>query len=86
MRDGVSLSADVYLPLGGDGLPTIVQWTPYESTRDRFVPGGVASPSAATPLVVVDIRGRYESGGHLRRLSHDGPDAFDTLTWAAGEQ
>ena len=28
MRDGVTLSADVYLPLGANGLPTIVQWTP----------------------------------------------------------
>ncbi len=37
MRDGISLSADVYLPLGGEGLPTIIQWTPYESTRERFV-------------------------------------------------
>ena len=41
MRDGISLSADVYLPLGGQGLPTIVQWTPYESTRERFISWGV---------------------------------------------
>ncbi len=40
MRDGISLSADVYLPLGGQGLPTIVQWTPYESTRERFISWG----------------------------------------------
>ncbi len=36
-RDGIALSADVYLPLGGGALPTIVQWTPYESTRERFI-------------------------------------------------
>ena len=35
MRDGITLSADVYLPLAANGLPTIVQWTPYESTRER---------------------------------------------------
>ena len=36
-RDGITLSADVYLPLSGGPLPTIVQWTPYESTRERFI-------------------------------------------------
>jgi len=41
MRDGITLSADVYLPRSGGALPTIVQWTPYESTRERFIAWGV---------------------------------------------
>ena len=41
MRDGISLSADVYLPLSGGPLPAIVQWTPYESTRERLISWGV---------------------------------------------
>jgi hypothetical protein len=86
MRDGVTLSADVYLPLSGGPLPTIVQWTPYESTRERFVSWGVWFAQRGYAAVVVDVRGRYESGGEFYAWTHDGVDAHDTLTWAAGEQ
>ena len=50
MRDGIELSADVYLPLADGPLPTIVQWTPYESTRERFIAWGVfRAPRATRP-------------------------------------
>ncbi len=86
MRDGISLSADVYLPLRAQGLPTIVQWTPYESTRERFVSWGVWFARHGYAAVVVDVRGRYESEGRFTAWEHDGRDAHDTLTWAAAEQ
>ena len=85
MRDGITLSADVYLPLGGRDLPTIVQWTPYESTRERFVEWGVWFARRGYAAVVVDVRGRYESDGEFYAWTKDGVDAHDTLTWAAGE-
>jgi putative CocE/NonD family hydrolase len=84
-RDGITLSADVYLPLSGGPLPTIVQWTPYESTRDRFIAWGVWFAQRGYAAVVVDTRGRYESEGVFTAWEHDGADAHDTLTWAAGE-
>lgn len=86
LREGISLSADVYLPLGAQGLPTIVQWTPYESTRERFVSWGVWFASRGYAAVVVDVRGRYESEGTFAAWTHDGPDAYDTVTWAADQQ
>ena len=86
MRDGISLSADVYLPLGGQGLPTIIQWTPYESTRERFISWGVWFASRGYAAVVVDVRGRYESEGAFTAWTHDGRDAYDTVTWAAGQR
>ncbi len=86
MRDGISLSADVYLPLGASGLPTIVQWTPYESTRERFVSWGAWFAKRGYAAVVVDVRGRYESEGRFVAWTHDGVDAHDTLTWAAAQQ
>ena len=85
-RDGLNLSADVYLPLSGGPLPTIVQWTPYESTRERFIGWGVWFAQRGYASVVVDVRGRYESEGVFTAWIHDGPDAHDTLTWATGEQ
>jgi uncharacterized protein len=86
MRDGITLSADVYLPLGARGLPTIVQWTPYESTRERFVSWGVWFARRGYAAVVVDVRGRYESDGQFTAWEYDGQDAYDTVTWAAAEQ
>lgn len=86
MRDGISLSADVYLPLGRQGLPTIIQWTPYESTRERFVSWGAWFAKRGYAAVVVDCRGRYESDGEFTAWTYDGQDAYDTVTWAAGEQ
>lgn len=86
LREGISLSADVYLPLRAEGLPTIIQWTPYESTRERFVSWGVWFASRGYAAVVVDVRGRYESEGTFAAWTHDGPDAYDTVTWAADQQ
>jgi putative CocE/NonD family hydrolase len=85
-RDGIHLSADVYLPLSGGPLPTIVQWTPYESTRERFIAWGVWFARRGYAAVVVDVRGRYESEGVFTAWEHDGADAHDTLTWAASQQ
>jgi putative CocE/NonD family hydrolase len=86
MRDGITLSADVYLPLSGGPHPTIYQWTPYESTRERFVAWGVWFAQCGYAAVVSDVRGRYESGGEFDPWRSDGPDAQDSLTWAAGER
>jgi uncharacterized protein len=85
LRDGISLSADVYLPVSAGRLPTIVQWTPYESTRERFIAWGVWFARQGYAAVVVDVRGRYESDGAFTAWVHDGQDAHDTLTWAAAE-
>jgi putative CocE/NonD family hydrolase len=86
MRDGVRLSADVYLPRGLRGpLPTIYQWTPYESTRDRFVGWGVWFASRGYAAVVQDVRGRYESGGEFVAYHRDGVDAYDSFDWAAAQ-
>jgi uncharacterized protein len=84
-RDGITLSADVYLPLSGGPLPTLVQWTPYESTRERFIAWGVWFARRGYAAVVVDVRGRYESEGEFYAWTKDGVDAHDTLTWVADQ-
>ena len=85
LRDGISLSADVYLPLSGGPHPTIYQWTPYESTRERFVAWGAWFAKRGYAAIVVDCRGRYESEGTFTAWETDGADAHDTLTWAASQ-
>ena len=85
MRDGIRISADVYVPLGAGALPTIIQFTPYESTRERFIAWGVWFARRGYAAVVVDVRGRYESEGEFYPWTKDGVDAHDTLTWAAAQ-
>ncbi len=63
MRDGVRLSADVYLPAAGGPFPTIVTRTPYESARDVFIENGFWWARRGYAFVVQDCRGRFESEG-----------------------
>jgi len=61
MRDGVRLSADVYLPVEPGRWPVILIRTPYNNTR--HVAEAVHSASRGYAVVVVDNRGRYDSEG-----------------------
>jgi len=81
LRDGVELSADVYLPLADGPWPTIVQWTPYESVRERFIAWGAWFAARGYAAVVIDVRGRYESGGEFVAWTGDGEDAYDSIDW-----
>ena len=85
LRDGVTVSADVYLPLGQGPWPVIYQWTPYESTRERFIEWGVWFAQRGYAAVVQDVRGRYESGGDFLAWERDGTEAVDSIDWAAAE-
>lgn len=49
MRDGVILYADIFLPVGGKGLPAILSWSPYGKTLPQQAPPGV-SPNAVSGL------------------------------------
>ena len=68
MRDGISISADVYLPLSGGPHPTIYQWTPYESTRERFVGWGVWFAQRGYAAVVSRRARPVRVGGRVRGL------------------
>ncbi|HKF75541.1 MAG TPA: CocE/NonD family hydrolase [Candidatus Dormibacteraeota bacterium] len=83
-RDGVTLSADVYLPTVPGTWPVVYQWTPYESTRDRFIAWGVWFAERGYAAVVQDVRGRYESEGRFSAYE-DGRDAYDSLDWAVAQ-
>ena len=86
-RDGITLSADVYLPLGGGA-----------AADDRPV-DAVRVDARALHRLGRLVRAARLRGGRRRRArplrvgrassppgSYDGVDAQDTLTWAAGEQ
>jgi uncharacterized protein len=85
MRDGVRLSADVYLPASGGPFPTILTRTPYESLRDTFVDRGVFWARRGYAFCVQDVRGRYESEGIFGADAQEASDGCDTLDWVAAQ-
>ena len=82
MRDGVRLSANVFLPADRARVPAIVERTPYGKGLDitslyqAFVDRGYA-------VVAQDVRGRYESEGVFEPLEQEPNDGDDTLNWIA---
>ncbi len=82
MRDGVRLSANVFLPRGSGRWPAVLFRTPYDpngpSSRSYrgFIQRGYA-------VVIEEVRGRYASEGEFGRVEQEGPDASDTISWIA---
>ena len=85
MRDGVRLSADVFLPAAGGPFPTILTRTPYESGRDVFTENGFWWARRGYAFVVQDCRGRFESEGAFHAYLPEIEDGYDTLEWVASQ-
>src|ERR1022692_3523984 len=87
MRDGVTLSADVYRPDAEGRFPVILSRTPYlKSPRDKeglercryFAARGYV-------FVVADVRGRGDSGGTFVPYRDEGRDGFDAIEWCSAQ-
>ncbi|GEL76481.1 CocE/NonD family hydrolase [Tenuibacillus multivorans] len=83
MRDGVMLSADVYLPKGEGVYPTIVVRTPYMKTRDKEHQQALYFSNHDYSVVNIDVRGRGDSDGEFVPYRHDGIDGYDSIEWVA---
>ncbi|MEU6760238.1 CocE/NonD family hydrolase [Streptomyces sp. NPDC046685] len=88
MRDGVLLSADLYLPEGSSGpFPVLIRRTPYGKSGN---PGGASVDGlrmvrAGYALLVQDVRGRFGSGGTFEPYWNEADDGADTVAWAAAQ-
>lgn len=80
VSDGVTLSADLYLPAGEGRYPTVIQRTPYNNNPDGAGPLFAARGYA---YVTVDVRGRHDSQGDFYPYRDDGQDGYDVIEWAA---
>ncbi len=94
MRDGTVLAADVYRPesesgadTGEEGLPTLVERTPYDKGENTEVPVELARRGFA--VVVQDVRGTFASEGTFYPYRSgglaEGQDGYDTVEWAAAQ-
>jgi putative CocE/NonD family hydrolase len=82
MRDGVRLSANVFLPSETARVPAILVRTPYGKGPD-ITPHYQAFVERGYAVVVQDVRGRYESEGAFLPLTQEPLDGDDTLNWIA---
>jgi hypothetical protein len=80
MRDGIRLSANIYLPSGSGRWPVLLVRTPYGKGADLY-PSYRIFIDRGYAVVVQDVRGRYQSEGVFRPLVQEGPDGEDTLNW-----
>jgi putative CocE/NonD family hydrolase len=87
MRDGVTLSADLYRPDAPGRFPVILTRTPYlKSPRDKeglercryFAARGYV-------YVVADVRGRGDSGGTFVPYIDEGRDGWDAIEWCSAQ-
>jgi putative CocE/NonD family hydrolase len=80
MRDGVLLSADIYLPTGPGPFPALLCRTIYDNQAryvdwvEPFVHGGYA-------VAIQDCRGRYDSDGDWDPYVCEANDGYDTQEW-----
>lgn len=90
MRDGVELATDFYRPLGYPGkLSTILIRTKYGKAAYRLpeprYPEAMMFAAQGYAVVVQELRGLFDSGGHFSLLEHDAKDGYDTLSWIASQ-
>jgi putative CocE/NonD family hydrolase len=81
MRDGVTLSADIYRPQADGKFPVLLQRTPYD--KNNGVETGLAGAARGYVVIFQDVRGRYTSEGEWYTFKHESEDGYDTIEWAA---
>jgi predicted acyl esterase len=87
MRDGIELSADVWMPAGHRRCAAILVRTPYLKTMEllRFPELGEYFARRGYVVVVQDVRGRGDSDGTFGFHLADEADGYDTVEWLANQ-
>jgi putative CocE/NonD family hydrolase len=85
MRDGVRLSADLFVPDGDGPFPTVLIRTPYDNTLPGHVARARVLADRGYAVVLQDVRGRFDSEGVYTPFRNEGPDGFDTQEWIGAQ-
>ena len=85
MRDGVELSADMYLPRGEGKFPTVLMRTPYSNNTDDMIAKGCRLANSGYACVIQDCRGRWDSAGDYYPF-REGEDGYDTQEWVGRQE
>lgn len=81
MRDGITLSTDIYIPNGSGPFPTLLTRTPYDNSVDQYVDMAKFYTGQGYAYVIQDCRGRYDSGGVFYAWFNEANDGYDTQEW-----
>jgi putative CocE/NonD family hydrolase len=90
MRDGITLSADVYRPNDSAGnsrqYPVILTRTPYMKLSERMLVPAKYFAERGYIFVAMDVRGRGDSDGVFIPYINEGQDGYDAIEWCASQQ
>jgi putative CocE/NonD family hydrolase len=80
MRDGVELSANIFLPKAEDEFPVILVRTPYGKGNEKNG-DGLFYAGRGYVVVMQDCRGKGASQGKWEPFASEGDDGRDTQKW-----
>jgi len=83
MRDGITLSADIYRPDSGQRFPALLLRTPYSNNSPDEIQNSTWFAARGYVVVNQDVRGRYDSDGEFYPYRHEADDGYDTDEWIA---
>jgi len=89
MRDGITLSCDIYRPI--DSLhtsrkyPVILTRTPYMKLNERMLVSAKYFAERGYVFVAMDVRGRGDSDGAFVPYFNEGKDGYDAIEWCASQ-
>jgi putative CocE/NonD family hydrolase len=87
MRDGITLSADIYRPLDPSDTakkyPVILTRTPYMKLSERMLIPAKYFAERGYVFVAMDVRGRGDSDGIFIPHGNEGQDGYDSIEWCA---
>lgn len=86
MRDGVNLSADLYLPKAHGKFPAVLMRTPYSNNTDAMIGKGRRLANNGYACVIQDCRGRWDSDGEYYPFRQEGTDGYDTQEWIGHQE
>ena len=82
LRDGVELNGTVFRPrVMAQPLPVIFTFTPY--VGDAYQDRAMYFARHGYVYVLVDVRGRGNSGGRFQPFENEGKDGYDVVEWLA---
>lgn len=85
MPDGASLAADLIRLDHAGRVPVLLVRTPYSRAAHRSGHDVVGAARAGWAVVVVDVRGRYDSGGKFSPFFQEMADGYATVDWCANQ-
>ena len=85
MRDGVSLSTDIYRPPGQGPFPVLLLRTIYDNQEPVYIEWTRRFVEAGYAVVMQDCRGRFDSEGPWEPYVHEAEDGYDTQQWIGAQ-